>query len=112
MKHAFKEVPEFAVALLKIASLKQRVLGVRAQYLASSRPESRVAELLKRLGELYGEETTEGILIQISLSHEQIAAMTGTTRVTITRVIKRLKEQNILDVKSKKIIILDMNRLF
>lgn len=107
----FQQVPEFAVALLRITSMKQRVLGIRAQYLASARPESRIAELLRRLAELYGKPKDGGLMIDIALTHEQIAAMTGTARVTITRVLKRLREQGAIRTKGKQIWILDQSQL-
>lgn len=108
---AFQEIPEFAVALLRITSMKQRILGIRAQYLASSKPESRIAELLHRLADLYGKPQEGAVMIDISLTHEQIAAMTGTARVTITRVLKRLREQGAIQTRGKQIWILDATRL-
>lgn len=111
VSRAFQEVPEFAVALLRITSMKQRVLGIRAQYLASARPESRIAELLRRLSDLYGTQKDGAVMIDIALTHEQIAAMTGTARVTITRVLKRLREQGAIQTRGKQIWILDKSRL-
>lgn len=111
VSRAFQEVPEFAVALLRITSMKQRVLGIRAQYLASAKPESRIAELLRRLSDLYGMQKDGAVMIDIALTHEQIAAMTGTARVTITRVLKRLREQGAIQTRGKQIWILDKSRL-
>jgi CRP-like cAMP-binding protein len=111
MLEAFREMPELAVALLRITGLKQRVLAVRAQYLASPRPESRIAELLHRLGELYGTQEGAASVIGIALTHEQMAAMTGTTRVTVTRVLKRLREQGVIQVRGRQLRILDPSRL-
>lgn len=108
---AFREVPEFAVALLRISAMKQRILGIRTQYLASARPESRIAELLLRLADLYGKPEDGGVVIDISLTHEQIAAMTGTARVTITRALKRLRDQGAIQTRGKQIWILDASRL-
>ncbi len=111
MEDAFREMPELAMALLRITSMKQRVLGIRAQYLASSGPETRVAELLHRLAELYGTPEKGATVIGISLTHEQIAAMTGTSRVTITRVLKRLGEIGAIEIKGKLLRILDPSKL-
>ena len=111
MKHAFRDYPELAVALLRITALKQRILAVRAQYLASPKPEARIAELLHRLVGLYGTKDDTTIVIGISLTHEQMAAMTGTTRVTVTRVLKRLTEQGVLQIKGKQLRVLDLGRL-
>lgn len=111
MQEVFREFPELAVALLRITAMKQRVLGVRAQYLASPRPESRIAELLHRLADLYGTPDGGGTIIGISLTHEQIAAMTGASRVTVTRALKRFREEGILEIKARQVRILDAARL-
>lgn len=108
---AFQFAPDFALALLKITSMKQRILGIRAQYLASANPESRISELLRRLAELYGRTQDGGLLIDIALTHDQIAAMTGTSRVTITRVLKKLRETSAIQTRGKQIWILDVSRL-
>ena len=108
---AFQLAPDFALALLKITSMKQRVLGIRAQYLASANPEARISELLRRLAELYGKPQDCGLLIDIALTHDQIAAMTGTSRVTITRVLKKLREEGAIQARGKQIWILDKSHL-
>jgi CRP-like cAMP-binding protein len=108
---SFAEFPDLAAALLRVASMKQRVLAVRAQYLASTRPEARVAELLHRLSELYGVSDPEGVRIGISLTHEQIAAMTGTSRVTVTRVLKQKREDGDLQMRGRHIVVTAPDRL-
>lgn len=109
---AFRELPELAVALLRIVALKQRIIAVRAQYLASPKPEARIAELLHRLADFYGTADASGAIgIGISLTHEQMAAMTGTTRVTVTRVLKRLRDQGVIQIKGRQLRILDLARL-
>lgn len=111
MTEIFREHPDLAVALLRITSMKQRVLGIRAQYLASPKPETRIAELLNRLGELYGTAVNGVTSIGISLTHQQIAAMTGASRVTVTRTLKRLRDDGIIEIKGKQFLIRDPDRL-
>ena len=51
----------------------------------------------------YGKKTTEGIVLNIKLTHQDISDMTGLTRETVTRVLDKLqksKEIRILDNKS------------
>lgn len=111
MEQVFATHPELAVALLRIASLKQRVLGRRLHHLASPKPEKRIFELLNRLAELYGEEENEAIVIGITLTHEQISAMTGASRVTVTRTLTRLREEGVLAIHDRRFHILDLSRL-
>ena len=108
---AFAEFPDLAAALLRVASMKQRVLAVRAQYLASTRPEARISELLHRLTELYGVPDPAGVRIGISLTHEQISAMTGTSRVTVTRVLKQKREDGELLMRGRHVVVTDVGRL-
>lgn len=108
---AFRESPEIAVALLRITARKQRIIAVRAQYLASLKPEARIAELLHRMAEQYGTRTEGAVELGITLTHKQMAALTGTTRVTVTRVLKRLREHGEIAVRANRVVVLDMDRL-
>jgi len=111
LTEAFRQDPEFAVALLRIASIKQRVVAVRVERLASQAPEGRLAELLRRLADLYGEEGPSGTRIKIRLTHEQIASMTGTSRVTVTRTLKRWRKEEIIAIDGGSITLRDLKRL-
>lgn len=111
MMNIFRELPDLAIALLRITAMKQRVLGIRAQYLASSKPEIRIAELLNRLAEIYGTTVGDAIAIGLSLTHQQIAAMTGASRVTVTRTFKRLRDEGIIEIRQRQLLILDPERL-
>lgn len=112
MEEAFANHPELAVALLRISALKQRTLASRIQHLASPKPEKRIFELLNRLADLYGTKEDDAIVIGISLTHEQIAAMTGASRVTVTRTLTRLKEEGVIAIQGKQLRILDPKKLF
>jgi CRP/FNR family cyclic AMP-dependent transcriptional regulator len=98
MEAVFKQHPEFAAALLRVTSLKQRVLAVRLEHLASRKPEGRIMDLLHRLQEMFAIDYNGGRLIVTQLTHEQIAAMTGTSRVTVTRAMRSLREQDQIDI--------------
>ncbi len=98
MQEVFRRHPEFAAALLRVTSLKQRVLAVRLEHLASRRPEVRIMDLLQRLQEMFAIDYASGRLLVTHLTHEQIAAMTGTSRVTVTRAMRLLREQEQIDI--------------
>jgi CRP-like cAMP-binding protein len=103
--------PELAVSLMRIVALKQRVLTSRIQYLALPKPEMRIGELLGRLAELYGEKHESGTLISMALTHEQIAAMTGASRVTVTRALKRLTTVGAIELRQRRIWVIDPSKL-
>jgi CRP/FNR family transcriptional regulator, cyclic AMP receptor protein len=96
IKNRFHDHIEFATALMEVVAAKQWVLGTRIQFLATDKPDLRIVELLSRLASLYGVEEDGGVRICTPLTHEQVAAMTGTSRVTVTRTITKLKSEGVI----------------
>lgn len=52
-----------------------------------------------------GETTKEGIRIKVSLTHEEIAQLIGTTRETVTRVLGEFREHNLAQLKGSTLLI-------
>jgi len=89
---------QFWSDVLHIAGIKQRVLAGKLEHFASRDPESRIAELLVRLSQMYGVKQEDGYLINTYLTHEQIASLTGNSRVTVTRSLTRMRNEGKLDI--------------
>ncbi|MBD0263732.1 MAG: helix-turn-helix domain-containing protein [Tolypothrix sp. Co-bin9] len=68
--------------------------------------EDRLQDLLLLLKEEIGEKTAKGTRISIRFTHEEIATACCTTRVTITRLMKKLQQQGFLTFDSKHHIII------
>jgi CRP/FNR family cyclic AMP-dependent transcriptional regulator len=111
LRDAFAQNPDLAMSILQITGLKQRALAVRLEYAFSHGPEHRVGQLLHRLAEFYGRRTPEGQLIDVYLTHEQIARMTGTSRVTVTRIIKRLRRSGTIDIRKGYVLVVRSHAL-
>lgn len=71
----------------------------------------RIANILIRLYYQQGKKVDKGYLIDLSLTHENIAQLIGCARGTVTKGINLLKHKNIIDVIQKRIIILNMEEL-
>ncbi|MGI0479819.1 Crp/Fnr family transcriptional regulator [Geminocystis sp. CENA526] len=54
-------------------------------------------ELLKWLGNKFGQPTKNGISIELRLTHQQIAETLGTTRVTVTRLLTIFEQEGKID---------------
>jgi len=50
-------------------------------------------------------------MIPTKLTHKDIAALTGTSRQTVTTILNELKDQNLINFDRKKILIRDLERL-
>jgi CRP-like cAMP-binding protein len=103
----FKARPELALSLLRITALKQRALATKLAQAHAPSPEGRIGEFLLRLSKLYAVPTPHGNVIQVYLTHEQIAAITGTSRVTVTRTLTRLRKAGAIAVEDGRIRVID-----
>jgi CRP-like cAMP-binding protein len=53
----------------------------------------RILSLLRWLAIRFGERTSSGDLLKMGLTHQQLADLAGTTRVTITRLLNQLERE-------------------
>ncbi|WP_244924258.1 helix-turn-helix domain-containing protein [Holdemanella biformis] len=61
---------------------------------------------------MFGIQTQKGIFIDLQVTNEDIANFCGiTTRNSVNRVIRGLKEKHVIQVKNNRIIVLDMDYL-
>ena len=56
-----------------------------------------VLKLLSWLAKKFGREVETGHLIDLRLTHQDLAEMLGTTRVTITRTLSQFEQQGLID---------------
>ena len=82
-----------------------------AYILSHRNTKKRVIQLLIILVKRFGYIKNHQIIIQTSLSHQLIASITGSQRVTISRIINQLKEKKIIDHINNTIIINNITQL-
>lgn len=82
-----------------------RELQQRAVELATERVEQRVARAILRLVRQTGQRTDEGIALNISLSRQDLAEMTGTTLYTVSRILSRWQDDGLVKVGRQRIVI-------
>lgn len=57
----------------------------------------RLSKLLVWLAQKFGSEVSQGIAIDLRLTHHELADLIGSTRVTVTRLLDRLDKEKIID---------------
>jgi CRP-like cAMP-binding protein len=87
------------LALNAVRFVAARLHELQEQYrqLATERVERRIARALLRLVRQSGRRTDEGVLIDLPLSREDLAQMTGTTLYTVSRVLTRWETDGIVE---------------
>ncbi|WP_019500498.1 Crp/Fnr family transcriptional regulator [Pseudanabaena sp. PCC 6802] len=68
--------------------------------------ESSLLQLLNWLANRFGREIEAGQLIDLRLTHQDIAELIGTTRVTVTRTLNQLERQGIISRQAHQLIVL------
>jgi CRP-like cAMP-binding protein len=61
------------------------------------RVEMMLIKLLMWLSKKFGSEVNEGRMIDMRLTHEDLANILGTTRVTVTRILGELEQQGLIN---------------
>jgi len=68
--------------------------------------ETMLLKLLAWLSQRFGSEVDKGRLIDMRLTHEDLADMIGSTRVTVTRILGQFEQEGLIDRRSLNRIIL------
>ena len=100
------KVPQIATALLAELASRLRKTDRQIEGLALLDVTSRISETLLQLASEKGVEGEEGVVIKSRPTHQDLANMSGTTRETVSRVLKRLENQNYITCKGRTITIL------
>ena len=69
--------------------------------------QDRVISLLDRLGELYGISDDRGVIIDVKMTHQQMASYASVTRETMSRVLRTLEKAGMISVLDNKAILLN-----
>ncbi|MGY2990361.1 CRP/FNR family cyclic AMP-dependent transcriptional regulator [Bradyrhizobium sp. USDA 4508] len=99
LQRMLAEMPTFALALIDGLIAKGKCYSSMAQMLGTRSVIERLAQYLLNLAELYGLADGETVLINRKVTHDQIAAMVGSTRQWITMMLKRFQTKRIIAIE-------------
>jgi len=97
--------PHITLKILETAMERLRKANQLISDLTMADIRTRIVRVMLRLAEDHGIRRKDGILIDLKLTHQQLADMTGTVRETVTRIMLELQNQRYINVNKKKILI-------
>jgi CRP/FNR family transcriptional regulator/CRP/FNR family cyclic AMP-dependent transcriptional regulator len=100
------KVPQIAVGLLAELAARLRKTDRKIEGLALLDVTNRISETLLQLADEQGTEIELGVTLASRPTHQQLANMSGTTRETVSRVLKRLEGQGYISAEGRSITIL------
>ena len=102
---------ELSFKILKLVGLRLMKLERKLELLVFKDARTRVVEFLKDAASWKGKKVGFETMIPTKLTHKDIAALTGTSRQTVTTILNELKEKNLINFDRKKILIRDLAEL-
>lgn len=73
--------------------------------------EARIASKLINLMHMFRGKDEKNVFINLPITHQDIADFVGTSRETVTKILSKFKDKGLIDIKTKKITIIDEQRL-
>jgi CRP-like cAMP-binding protein len=80
-------------------------LQERQQALVTERVEQRIARILLKLAAQSGKKVDEGVLIDLPLTRQDVAEMSGTTLYTVSRTLNEWERSGLLKIGRERVII-------
>jgi len=103
MEKALQEQPQLSMIMLQGLSSRILQTEMMIETLAHRDMGSRLVSFLLILCRDFGVPSQNGITVDLKLSHQAIAEAIGSTRVTVTRLLGDLRQDEMISIHKKKI---------
>ena len=106
-----REVPDVAVAVIQGLIAKGKCYSALIQMLGTRSVAERLRQFLVILADTNGRHEGEKIIVERTITYEQIASVVGATRQWVTQSLDKLKSEGILEITRSEIIVHDLDGL-
>ncbi len=83
----------------------------QTQSFSSRTADARIRMAIYQLCNSHGIRDARGIIIDLKITHQELADMVGTSRETVTRVLARLRKRGILEISYRRMTVLNAEAL-
>lgn len=97
--------------LAKILAQRRREIENKIENLVFKDVNSKLAELLLRLGTEYGVDDSRGTLVALKITHQEMANLIGSTRETVSLTLAQFKRRGLISTDGRKVILSDREGL-
>ncbi|MDJ0868094.1 MAG: Crp/Fnr family transcriptional regulator [Myxococcota bacterium] len=98
-----RQQPEVAINLLGVVAQRLVRISELVEDTIFLNLPARLSKKLLELGELYGEETGDGLRLTLNLSQSELGSMVGTSRESVNKQIRVWAEQGVLSMERGQI---------
>jgi CRP-like cAMP-binding protein len=111
LERVIKSDPAFALKLFSSLSERLRQSDEVIESLLHREVSCRLATLLLNLDERFGEENGAGRLIDVRLTHQDLANMIASTREAVSKVMSEFQRDGVVESRNRRIAIIDGDAL-
>lgn len=106
-----KRRPDLALSLFSTISERVKQSDALVVTLLHREVTSRLASLLSNLANRFGERNGSETLIDVRLTHMELANMIASTREAVSKAMTELQREGLIEVRSRRIFVLDQAAL-
>lgn len=111
LRRLVREIPDVAIAVIEGLISKGKCYSALIQMLGTRSVSERLRQLLVILADTNGRHERGNIVIDRSITYEQVATIVGATRQWVTQSLDKLQDEGVLQVSRKEIIINQIEKL-
>jgi CRP/FNR family transcriptional regulator, cyclic AMP receptor protein len=97
--------------LTKVFAQRRREIENKIENLVFKDVNSKLAQLLLRLGTEYGVDDARGTLVALKITHQEMANLIGSTRETVSLTLSQFKRKGLIQTEGRKVILADREGL-
>lgn len=109
--HFMSTHTEFLLGITRLIANRRRRLENKIDNLLFKGAHSRLAGLFLELSKEFGVRDSRGIIINLKLTHREIANLIGSTRETVSFALLDMRKDALIQTEGKRVIILDVAKL-
>lgn len=111
MMELMTRFPRLSINAMQSLTERVQEMQDRVRELQTERVERRIARTLLRLTRQVGQKVDQGVLIDLALTRQDLAEMTGTTLYTVSRVLSQWEQEGLVESGRERIVIRSPHRL-
>lgn len=111
LQQLVRQVPDVAIAVIQGLVAKGKCYSALIQMLGTRTVSERLRQFLVILAETSGRHEGDRIIVERSITYEQVATIVGATRQWVTQSLDRLKTEGVLDITRNQIIVYNLEHL-
>lgn len=97
--------------LVRILAKQRHQLEGKIENLIFKDVNSKLAELLLRLGQEFGVDDSRGTLLSVKITHQEMANLIGSTRETVSLTLSHFKRDGLIATDGRRVILSDREGL-